>query len=282
MEGDLGKLLALALVVATIASGQTDMSHFEVASVKLNKDTIGTATSCTGGPGTQSPTLWTCKQINTVNLLYSAFTLYLYQYSAPEWMRGSGSYWSVSARLPAGATRDQFREMQRNLLIERFGLIWRWRESDATVCHLVRDPGGVKLRESAPDAAPAVVEWGVPPGTTLGKDRYPVLPEGVPGLVGMGNHCRWRSSNVTMEDIAAVLQREFQTDIVDETGLTGDYDVDLRWETPPMEIFPSMPPYDGPDAKTEFRNRLGLRVESMKGKIRIFVVDHIDRVPTEN
>ena len=85
-----------------------------------------------------------------------------------------------------------------------------------------------------------------------------------------------------MEDIAAVLQREFQTDIVDQTGLTGHYDVDLRWETPPSETTPATRPFEGPDAKTEFRNRLGLRLESMKGKIRIFVVDHIDRVPTEN
>jgi uncharacterized protein (TIGR03435 family) len=65
-------------------------------------------------------------------------------------------------------------------------------------------------------------------------------------------------------------------------GLTRHYDVDLRWETPPIEIFPDMLPYDGPDVKTEFRNRLGLQVESMKGKIRTFVVDHIDRVPTEH
>ena len=160
--------LALALVVATIASGQTDMSHFEVASVKLNKDPGDFAPSCTGGPGTQSPTLWICKRINTLNLLYSAFALYLYQFSAPpQWMRGS--YWSVSARLPAGATRDQFREMQRNLVIERFGLIWRWRESDATVYRLVPDPGGVKLRESGPDAAPAVVAWGFPLGRRSAK-----------------------------------------------------------------------------------------------------------------
>ena len=58
--------------------------------------------------------------------------------------------------------------------------------------------------------------------------------------------------------------------------------VDLRWETPPMESFPSAPAYEGPDAKTEFRNKLGLRLEPIKGKIRTFAVDHIDSIPTEN
>ena len=39
--------------------------------------------------------------------------------------------------------------------------------------------------------------------------------------------------------------------------------------------------YEGPDVKTDFRNRLGLQVASMKGKSRTFVVEHIYGVPTE-
>lgn len=49
-----------------------------------------------------------------------------------------------------------------------------------------------------------------------------------------------------------------------------------------MEYAPRAPPYEGPEAKTEFRNKLGLRLVPVKGKIRTFVVDHIDRFPTEN
>jgi uncharacterized protein (TIGR03435 family) len=281
----MGLTLVLIAVLAAMAQTDATMSHFEVASVKLN-DQAGRGFGpdfgkCTGGPGDQSPTLWVCTRTNVVYLMGSAFALEVYQLPPlPDWM--SHTFLSVSARLPQGATKEQFREMQRNLLIERFGFAWHWKESDATVYRLVRDPGGAKLRESAPDAAPAVVTYGQPPGTTLGKDRYPVLREGVPGLVSMNNHNRWRSSNVTTGDIAFVLRWEFRTDVKDETGLTGHYDVDLRWETPPLEIFPNMPPYDGPDVKTEFRNRLGLQVESTKGKVRTFVVDHIDRVPTEN
>jgi uncharacterized protein (TIGR03435 family) len=41
-------------------------------------------------------------------------------------------------------------------------------------------------------------------------------------------------------------------------------------------------PFEGPDAKTEFRNKLGLRLEPVKGTIKTFIVDHMDRVPTEN
>jgi uncharacterized protein (TIGR03435 family) len=78
-----------------------------------------------------------------------------------------------------------------------------------------------------------------------------------------------------------VLRWEFRTDVIDETRLTGHYHVDL-WGTPPMEYAPAAPPYDGAEAKTEFRNKLGLRIEPVKGKIRTFVADHIDGAPTEN
>jgi uncharacterized protein (TIGR03435 family) len=275
--------VAFALLVAPGLAAQTNTSHFEVVSVRLNKVSPPGYRPCTGGPGTQDPTLWICTQATVGSLIAPAFAVEVYQYqnSQPE-MKILDTY-SISARLPQGATQEQFREMQRNLLEERFGLKWHWKESDATVYRLVRDPEGVKLHESAPDAAPAVVTYGGrPPGVALGKDRYPVLPEGVPALIGMANHNRWRSSNVTTADIAYVLRWEFRTDVIDETRLTGHYDVDLRWETPQMEYAPLAPPYEGPEAKTEFRNKLGLLLEPVKGKIRTFVVDHVDRVPTEN
>jgi uncharacterized protein (TIGR03435 family) len=282
----IGAAAALAPVSLTnpaaVAQNGNDMSHFEVVSIRLNEVLPPDPHPCIGGPGTQSPTLWMCNSVAYAGLIGPAFGLETYQYHYQTTQMKVDTY-SISARLPQGATEEQFREMRRNMLEERFGLKWHWKESDGAVYRLVRDPGGVKLHESAPDAAPAVKEYGkLPPETKLGKDRYPVWPEGVPGLVQMANHNRWRSSNVTTADIAYVLRYELKTDVIDGTGLTGHYDVDLRWETPPIEYFASAPPYEGPEAKTEFRDKLGLRLEPVKGKIKTFVVDHIDRVPTEN
>ena len=281
--GAAGALTAVSFVApAAMAQAGNDMSHFEAVSIRLNKVPPPDPHPCTGGPGTQSPTLWMCNSVAYAGLIGPGFGLETYQYHYQTTQMKVDTY-SISARLPQGATEEQFREMKRNMLEERFGLKWHWKESEATVYRLVRDSGGVKLHESAPDAAQAVTEYGkLPPGTKLGQDRYPVWPEGVPGLVQMMNHNRWRSSNVTTADIAYVLRYELKTDVIDETGLTGHYDVDLRWETPPIEYFASAPPYEGPEAKTEFRNKLGLRLEPTKGKIKTFVVDHIDRVPTEN
>ena len=275
--------LTAVLVVVHAGVAQTGTtSHFEVASVKLNKVRGGYFQPCTGGPGEGS--LWICPDATIDSLIQSAFNLDLYQYPGNSNYFGAVvDFYTVQARLPDGSTKEQFREMQRNLLIERFGLTWHWKESDATVYRLIRDPGGARLRESAPDAPPAAVIYGRPPaGTTTGSDRWPVLPQGVPALIGGGKYKRWRSSNVTTEDIVSVLRWEFRTDVRDETGLTGHYDVDLKWETPPTEVSPATPPFRGPDAKTEFGNRLGLRIESTKGKIKTFVVDHVEKVPSEN
>ena len=277
--------LALVLISGiAVAWSADDRSHFDVVSVKVNTDDPAKgpySDKCTGGPGQRSPSLWICPHTNPIALLNGAFGLEVYQFpERPSWM--VPDFLSVSARLPANTTKDQFQEMLRNMLIERFSLVWHWKESEATKYRLVRDPAGVKLHESAPDAGPAVVNYGVPGGTTLGKDRFPILPEGVSALVGMANHHRWRSSNVTTADIAFVLRLELKTEVVDQTGLTGHYDVDLRWESPSVDMGPGVVPFEGPDAKTEFRNKLGLRLEPMKGMVRTFVVDHMDRVPTGN
>jgi uncharacterized protein (TIGR03435 family) len=260
------------------------MSHFEVVSVKLNtQDPAGGPYSdkCTGGPGQQSPSLWICPRTNLIGLLNQAFGLEVYQFMPrPDWM--VRTFLTVETRLPADTTKAQFQEMLRNMLIERFGLVWHWKESEATVYKMVRDPAGAKLRESAPDASAAVVNYesGRPAGTTIGKDRYPILPEGVSALVGMNNHHRWRSSNVTTADIAWVLRWEFMTDVIDETGLTGHYEVDLHWESPNADMGAGAIPFEGPDAKTEFRKQLGLRLEPIKGTVKTFVVDHMDKTPT--
>src|SRR5580704_8266416 len=93
-------VLGLALVVMTgsgaMAQTDVDMSHFEVASVKLNKDPAHYQ-ECTGGPGKQSPTLWICNSVGMGFLIPSAFGLDVYQY-----LSRNNDAWSISARLPAG------------------------------------------------------------------------------------------------------------------------------------------------------------------------------------
>ena len=113
-------------IVVTLVYGQTGETKptFEVASIKPSEPiTPGTRTriGCTGGPGTTSPGIWTCQNLPIGALITMAYDLRRYQFSPPDWMRLE--HFEISAKIPPGTTKEQFRLMQQNLLAERFKLV---------------------------------------------------------------------------------------------------------------------------------------------------------------
>ena len=58
---------------------------------------------------------------------------------------------------------------------------------------------GPKLKESAPDAAPAPEEPWTTPKFNMGKPGYPAFPAGHGGLVGTSSHHRWTGVNLSMQ-----------------------------------------------------------------------------------
>jgi len=76
--------------------------------------------------------------------------------------------------------------------------------------------------------------------------------------------------------------------VIDMTGLKGFYDIDLEW-TPirgrtPEERAEALERSEFSDDPNLFRSlqNLGLKLEPRKAPLPILVVDHIERVPTEN
>ena len=82
--------------------------------------------------------------------------------------------------------------------------------------------------------------------------------------------------------------------VLDRTGLTGKYDIKLRWT--PLENQPaipaasnggghdtgnSQPDSSGPSMFTAIQEQLGLKLESTKGEVGIIVIDQVER-PSEN
>jgi uncharacterized protein (TIGR03435 family) len=77
--------------------------------------------------------------------------------------------------------------------------------------------------------------------------------------------------------------------VVDKTGLTAEFDFDLKW-TPDETQFASMgihvpPPVDNPNAPpglfAAIQEQLGLRLEPQKIPAEVLVIDHVER-PSEN
>jgi len=63
--------------------------------------------------------------------------------------------------------------------------------------------------------------------------------------------------------------------VIDKTGLTGTYDIDLTWD-------PSLvPDATGPSIFTAVEEQLGLRLQPSKAPLNVLVIDSIEK-PTEN
>ena len=65
--------------------------------------------------------------------------------------------------------------------------------------------------------------------------------------------------------------------VVDTTGLTGNYDIDLKWTPDDQQGTPDA----GPTLFTALEEQLGLKLVPAKGPVDTFIVDHVER-PTEN
>ena len=68
--------------------------------------------------------------------------------------------------------------------------------------------------------------------------------------------------------------------VVDRTGLTGTFDVDLTWNfeaTADNHGVPLPPPdSNAPSLFTALQEQLGLKLESTKGPVDILVIDHAE------
>ena len=111
-------------------------------------------------------------------------------------------------------------------------------------------------------------------------------------LIAAGNHIQWRTGTAAnIGDLAVMLSLSVGRKVIDETGLTGKYDITLKY-TPDenqrlMMAPPGAPPppaptdTSGPSLFTGLQEQLGLKLESQKGPVEIFVIDRAEK-PSEN
>jgi uncharacterized protein (TIGR03435 family) len=94
--------------------------------------------------------------------------------------------------------------------------------------------------------------------------------------------------------LATNLSNQLGRTVIDHTGLSGEYDFELKWSpdsgqpavaplgppSPGVEL-PPPPDPNGPSIFTALTEQLGLRQESQKGPVQTLVIDRIER-PSEN
>jgi bla regulator protein BlaR1 len=231
-------------VIATPAAPQDARRAFEVALVKP---------SSSGRPGTSIETdPGRFKAINaTVRFLI------MYAYGIKDFQLTGGPGWIGSETYDIEAKSDiktgdrEFPVMTQTLLADRFQLKFHRETRELPVYSLVLAKNGPKLAP-APEAEDK---------STRGNGRGELTIK-----------------NGKVANLASALSNILGRTVVDNTGLTGSYDLTLKWtpdEYQPPPLRPNLPPADpnGPSIFTALQEQLGLKLESTKGPIAVLVVD---------
>lgn len=267
--------------------------YFEAASIKQNKD---------GGPGAGIQRQ-AGGRFRTVNapvplLLTFAYQLQSYQLisdTLPDWARNDR--WDVVAKLEGdpppvnpSAGADHMMLAMRTLLADRFKLKFRREQREMDIYQLVMArPGGkpgVGLKpndECSPQAQAA--RRPEPGAAPQGPPRRPdgsVISCGFQSGPGL-----FRLNGTTLAQFANGISNRVGRQVIDRTGLSGEWSAELTFQPPPGGPPPppgvDPPPFDpnAPDMFTAIQEQLGLKLESTKGMVNVFIVESIER-PTED
>ena len=287
--------LSAALATSFLHAQSPDPAiAFEVASIKAAPppDGRGMTVSSSGGPGSKDPGRWTTQNWNLANLVSLAYNLNRYDYSGPDWM--DTARFNISAKVPEGATKDQLRTMVENLLVERFKMKAHRENREMAGYDLVVGKNGAKLTEAVedppPDAQPPRAP-GALGALKMDGDGFPELPPGRDStMIVMNGRARMRRHNSTMTDLASQMSFQLAKPVHDATGLAAKYDYVLFWSMGPARVpassesgaLPAPPEDTGPNLFNALQQQLGLKLEARKVTVSVLVVDHMERVPTEN
>ena len=162
-------------------------------------------------------------------------------------------------------TPRQRREIFTRLLTERFGVQSHRETRTMAVYELSRIGPGPQLVENPPPPAGSPPEAIKPGHDARGNTSV--------------NGTTLDATGVRIGDFCANLARILDRSVVDKTGLTGFYDITLKWQD-------SSGPADGsqesgPSLFTAVQEQLGLKLTGAKGPVDVLVVDKASP-PEEN
>lgn len=259
-------VLAAASRIATTLSPPAQLPAFDVASIRINTASTDGHHHIYNDP---SVSLFRTVNLSARELIQFAYALPTSQIlGGPNWLDSTTfdinakSDASVDAQLHA-MTSDQARHekqlMVQALLAERFRLQAHQETRQLPVFGLIvaNAKNGAKFQPSQSN------------GNTIDVSRSRLHVAGTDDTISL-----------LARELAPVVNRV----VLNRTGLTGRYDLTLRW-TPadaPTPLLNGAPdPNPPPDIFTAIQEQLGLKLESTKGPVPVLVIDHIER-PTEN
>jgi uncharacterized protein (TIGR03435 family) len=274
-----------ALMSATALAQPPRTIKFEVASVKPAARDKDAPSVMQGGPGTSDPERIVYQRQSLSRLLCVAYGIDFDQISGPSWL--STELYTVTAKVPPDATKEDLRLMWQDLLAERFHLKAHVIQKDFPVYELSVAKGGPKLQKSG--EGPVKEEPGFPVPRAGEKWALSIAPPRNTrqtfrdySMAELVQQLRWPLGATAGTGTVAMGR------IIDKTGLDGRYDFTLEFAgyRAPGGAFPP-PLADGqtdtaPPLFDAVRQQLGLTLEQKKAPLDVLVVDSVDRAPAEN
>lgn len=195
------------------------------------------------------------------NLICTAYRVRTFQIVGPDWLASAA--FDIVAKLPDGASADQVPEMLRALMAERFKLALHRDVREFSLYVLAVGKDGPKLQVRPKDYDPAAP-------TSLVRAH-------------------------TMDDLAAFLSGGMGRPVVDQTALAGEYM--LNYEDVAGDFLRRIV-FDHPDTggsriterAAQYTGRdvfhilegWGLKLEPRKLPQPVLVIDHVEKIPTDN
>ncbi len=279
-------MIALATLAAPVVVGLPNTSvvraqspavgpaQFEVASIRLSKNPEpGGNVEITPGRfrGTDLALQW---------LILTAYGIKSGNLSGdlPSWT--ISLRYDIDAKTGDSSDEDQILLALQTLLQNRFKLRLHREMKEEPVYFLTIGKNGIKM----------------PPGNCVPvKKDFPneCWSQGSDGLI---RTLDWRgvrisdATGVAYRTLVGQLSASVKRPVIDRTGLSGTFDVHLRWaiDPPPAMVAGTAPNTATPSAESSapsifdsLEEQLGLKLESGRGPAEYLIVDHVER-PSDN
>ena len=264
------------IAIAALATfGQTPIARFDIVSVKPNKSGFRT-------PGVlrfQPDGGLRVVNMPLRDIIRVAYGLQGYQMEGwPGWL--STEFFDIQAKASGNPTEDQRRLMLRSMLQTRFQFAAhmqsrRGQSYELTVARADRKLGP-SLKRSAADCD--ALRGKLPANPLPPPPNAPLVVCGIRNLPG-----RIFAMGIPIDRLATTLAELVGRPVVDQTQLTGNFDLELLFtpdSIPPRDALPpDSKPIDpnGPSMFTALREQLGLKLDARQNPIEVLLIDRVER-----
>jgi uncharacterized protein (TIGR03435 family) len=235
---------------------------FEVATIKRSDPAARDGCFIKGQPGGQT-FVGSCVTLRLL-IKYSFKITDSQLAGGPDWL--DTELYDFQAKADHSLTRAELPPLFQSMLADRFKLQFHKETRTLPALLLSVDKTGSKMKaNNGPD------EWAI--SITMARGAAPPAPPKFQGTRCAMSYLSWWISQLQNRPV------------VNQTGLDGFWDFTLEFVPDGMDgrKGPNGEPvtFDGPTLYTALREQLGLKLESAKGPVEVYVIDHVER-PTAN